>query len=230
VLPAGSLDRLSAVRRDLLAVQEEASQIVAHAVGARPRERVLDLCAAPGGKTAVMAADMGGEGVLVASDFRAGRVALLESTLRRAQVDVALVALDATRPLPFGAVFDRVLVDAPCSGLGILRRDPDLKWSRRPEDLAALADAQGAMLTHAARAVRPGGRLIYATCSSEPEENDDVVARFLGAHAGFTLGRTDPGPSVDYAERLIDERGFLRTLPHLHGLDAFFAATLQRQG
>ena len=229
VLPAGALGRLTPARRDRLAVQEEASQIVAHAVGARRGQHVLDLCAAPGGKTAILAAELDGDGVLVASDSRARRVELLRSTLRRAQINASVVALDATRPLPFGPAFDRVLVDAPCSGLGILRRDPDLKWSRRAEDLQGFADTQHKMLSHAAGVVRPGGRLIYATCSSEPEENDAVVDRFLSEHPGFTLARTDPGPAVDRADTLIDERGFLRTLPHKHGLDAFFAATLHRE-
>ena len=226
VLPAGSLGRLDAAQRDLLAVQEEASQIVAHAVLVQPGDRVLDLCAAPGGKTAMLSAAMRGDGLLVASDHRPGRVALLGSTLRRAGVDAAVLALDATRPLPFGPVFDRVLIDAPCSGLGIVRRDPDLKWSRRPDDLQRFADAQIEMLSHAAGVVRPGGRLIYATCSSEPEENDLVVDRFLSQQSGFTLVRTNPGPAVDHGDTLIDDRGFLRTLPHQHGLDAFFAATV----
>ena len=120
-----------------------------------------------------------------------------------------MVQADATFPLPFGAIFDRVLLDAPCSGLGTLRRDPDIKWRRREEDLEALARAQLVMATHAAAALKPGGALIYSTCSSEPEENESVVEAFLSAHPAF---------------RLVAEP--LRTRPDRDHLEAFFAAML----
>jgi 16S rRNA (cytosine967-C5)-methyltransferase len=228
-LAPGSLGRLPAEVRARLVVQEEASQLVAHTLGARPGDLVLDLCAAPGGKTALLSADMDRRGLLVASDVRRGRVELLEATLRRLGVAAPVVALDATRGLPFGPVFDRVLLDAPCSGLGVLRRDPDLKWSRRPDDLPAFARAQEQMLGQAAAVVRPGGLLLYATCSSEPEENEQVVERFLNARTDYALIPVVPGPRVDQGERLRDAAGYLRTLPFLHGLDAFFAAALRRK-
>jgi 16S rRNA (cytosine967-C5)-methyltransferase len=229
-LPAGALGRLPPDLRASVMVQEEASQIVAHAVGAGSAGRVLDACAAPGGKTMVLGSDMGGSGLLVSADRRAGRVALLRSTLRQSNTRAAVVTLDATRPFPFGAVFDRVLVDAPCSGLGTLRRDPDLKWSRTPEDLPRLAAVQAHMAEHAAAAVAPGGSLVYATCSSEPEENERVVERFLAAHGDFVLEPPRLAPHVRDAGRLVDSRGYLRTLPFEHGLDAFFAAVLTRRG
>ena len=128
----------------------------------------------------------------------------------------------ATDALPFAPVFDRVLVDAPCSGLGTVRRDPDIRWRRREAELADFAATQRALLARAARAVAPGGRLVYATCSSEPEENEDVVEGFLAAHPEFTrlvprrTRRSPPGSSTT--------RGMLRTLPFAHGLEAFFAA------
>jgi 16S rRNA (cytosine967-C5)-methyltransferase len=121
-----------------------------------------------------------------------------------------------------------VLVDAPCSGLGTVRRDPDIKWRREPQDLPVLADRQLMLLQRAAAVVRPGGRLVYATCSSEPEENEMIVDRFLASGAGFRLvdlrrdGRAELAP-------VLDDRGMLRTLPFEHGLEAFFAAALQRQ-
>jgi 16S rRNA (cytosine967-C5)-methyltransferase len=215
---------------ELFLVQDEASQLVPIAVDAQPGERTLDLCAAPGGKTVIMSADMKDTGVLVASDVRSRRMTLLRDTIRRAgsrHVHVVHVPTEGT--LPFTSDFDRVLVDAPCSGLGTIRRDPDIKWRRRERDLDGLADRQLTLLQRAAGVVKPGGRLVYATCSSEPEENDMVVQRFLATQPVFRLidlrldGRRELGP-------VLDDRGMMRTLPFAHGLEAFFAAALHRAG
>jgi 16S rRNA (cytosine967-C5)-methyltransferase len=229
VLPPGTLGQLPSEVSDELLVQDEASQIVAHAVGAAPGQHVLDLCAAPGAKTIVLSQALDGRGRLVACDYRASRVRLLGRMLHRAGADARVVRLDATQPLPFGAIFDRVFVDAPCSGLGIIRRDPDLKWSRQPGDLAGFALAQQRMLAQAAEVVAPGGRLIYATCSSEPDENDDVVDAFLAKRSDFAEAPLVFGPTVRASEPLVDDRGRLRTLPFRDGLDAFFAAALVRR-
>lgn len=208
-------------------VQEEASQLVVEL--ARPAEgsRVLDLCAAPGGKTAGLAGCTGPGGFVVASDLRPRRVALLARLLARARPQsVAIVRLDATNPLPFGPVFDCVLVDAPCSGLGVLRRDPDIRWRRGPDDLPAFAATQIAMLSRAAETVRPAGRLVYATCSSEPEENDEVVERFLDDRRDYELATDANGALAP----LVDGRGFFRTLPFRDGVEALFGAVLARRG
>jgi 16S rRNA (cytosine967-C5)-methyltransferase len=208
-------------------VQDEASQLVPLVVGARPGERVLDLCAAPGGKTTAMAGDMRGSGTLVACDVRPRRVRLLRETLATAGLHaVRVVHVPRQGPLPFGPVFDRVLVDAPCSGLGTVRRDPDLKWRREETELAGLAAAQTTLLQRAAAVVAPGGRLVYSTCSSEPEENDEVVERFLSSHPQFSLSPA-PGLPASMAA-LVDARGVLRTLPHRHRLEAFYAAGVVR--
>ena len=159
-------------------VQDEASQLVALLAGTHPGPRVLDACASPGGKTTAIAAAMNDTGLLVACDVRSRRVELLRRTVAASGASrVRIVQADLLTPLPFGEVFDCVLVDAPCSGLGTLRRDPDIRWRRRESDLAPLAEAQLVMLGHAAEAVAPGGRLVYATCSSEPEENEAVADR-----------------------------------------------------
>ncbi len=209
-------------------VQDEASQLVPLVVDAQPGERTLDLCAAPGGKTVMMSGDMEDRGVLAACDVRTRRVTLLRDTIRQAGCRHAYpVHVPAEGPLPFGSTFDRVLVDAPCSGLGTVRRDPDIKWRRHEADLAGLADRQVTLLHRAAVVVRPGGRLVYATCSSEPEENEQVVDRFLAANPAFRVldlrhdGRAE-------LRRVLDDRGMLRTLPFAHGLEAFFAAALER--
>jgi 16S rRNA (cytosine967-C5)-methyltransferase len=210
-------------------VQDEASQLVALLASARPGVRVLDACASPGGKTAAIAAAMNNAGLLIACDVRRRRVELLRRTLVTARVlDVRIVQSDLLHPLPFSQPFDSVIVDAPCSGLGTLRRDPDIRWRRREGDLPALAAAERVMLRHAAEAVAPGGRLIYATCSSEPEENDAVVTAFLAERPGFVrLDARDAAPRLPSA--VVDEQGFLRTEPPLHGLEAFFGAVFQRQ-
>jgi 16S rRNA (cytosine967-C5)-methyltransferase len=197
----------------LFLVQDEASQLVAECVAVRAGERVFDACASPGGKTVAMAAHAGADGLVVASDLRPRRVRLLVETIRRTGADrVRIVRTDLRQPLPLAQAFDAVLVDAPCSGLGTIRRDPDIRWRRTEADLARLAAVALTMLTHASAVVRPGGRLVYATCSSEPEENEEVVSRFLGNHPGFR------------------QVNLLRTLPHVHALEAFFAAVLVHYG
>ena len=215
----------------LFVVQDEASQLVALLAASQIGPRVLDTCASPGGKTTALAAAMkvaGLAGILVACDVRARRMKLLRNTVAASGADnVRLVQADLLHPLPFTAPFDCVVVDAPCSGLGTLRRDPDIKWRRHEEDLAALAAAELTMLRHAAEMVRPGGRLVYATCSSEPEENETTVEAFLASGAGFALAdlrSSDTGLPAD----VIDSRGHLRTSPDLHGLEAFFGAVFRR--
>jgi 16S rRNA (cytosine967-C5)-methyltransferase len=188
---------------------------------------VLDACASPGGKTTGLAVAMRDRGMIVAADVRARRVHLLAETVRRSGArSVRLARVDFARSAPFAPVFDAVLLDAPCSGLGTLRRDPDIKWRRREEDLPTLAGMQLQMLRHAADTVRPGGLLLYSTCSSEPDENEDVAAAFLADCPDFEPA-VPPGPE---ASRLpIDAAGHLRTYPHLHGLEAFFAALFVRR-
>jgi 16S rRNA (cytosine967-C5)-methyltransferase len=226
-LPAGGLGRLSAETREAIVVQDEGSQLVACLAGGASGDRVLDVCASPGGKTLILDAAIGPDGIVIAGDNRPARVALLRSTLLRANRHARVLALNAEQPLPFGPVFDRVLLDAPCSGLGTLRRDPDIKWHRRPEDLPIFAASQRRMIERASEVVRPGGALIYATCSSEPEENEAIVDTFLAKTPEFTLGRLAVD-RVPAAESVIDDRGMLHSSP-AHGLDAFFAAVLVRR-
>ena len=192
---------------------------------------MLDACAAPGGKAAAIAGAMGGRGTLVAGDLRPARIRLLRATLAAQGADPAgVVRLDLRRGVPFGPVFDRVLVDAPCSGLGVIRRDPEIRWRRAPDDLPRFAAEQLAMAGQAAGAVRPGGVLVYATCSSEPEENADVVAAFLDAHPDFEPARPDrEGPVTPGVRGVLDDLGRLATTPFRHGLDAFFAVVLKRR-
>jgi 16S rRNA (cytosine967-C5)-methyltransferase len=221
-LPPGALGRLPPALRAEIAIQDEGSQLVARVVSVEPGQRVLDVCAAPGGKTLLLSAELAGTGLLVASEWRASRIRLLRATVAQAPWPVHLLQLDARRPLPFSSVFDRVLLDVPCSGLGVLRRDPDLKWMRQPGDLAPFGLAALGMLGQAADTVRPGGQLVYATCSSEPEENALVVDAFLRARPGWT---SLPAPVPAH---LHDAQGHLASRPSADAMDAYFAAVLVR--
>lgn len=210
-------------------VQDEASQLVPLLAGAHPGPTVLDACASPGGKTTALAAAMRDPGLLVACDVRHRRMELLRRTVATCGATrVRLVQADLLMPLPFTRRFDCVLVDAPCSGLGILRRDPDIRWRRRESDLPLLAAAELRMLGQAADAVAAGGRLIYATCSSEPEEDEAVADAFLAGASQFAaIDARHAAPDLPAA--VVDARGHLRTLPHVHGLEAFFGAVFQRR-
>ncbi len=226
VLDSGAPLAAAGLEAGSFVVQDEASQLVSLLAGARPGLRVLDACASPGGKTTGLAAAMGNDGRLVACDVRARRIDLLRRTIAATGASARVVQADLLRPLPFRETFDRVLVDAPCSGLGTLRRDPDIRWRRREADLPSLAAAQLVMLQHAAAVVAPGGRLVYATCSSEPEENEGVVDAFLATTPGFApLDAAVAAP--DLAPGLVNARGHLQTTPHEHGLEAFFGAVLR---
>jgi len=210
-------------------IQDESSQLVAQMVDARSGQRVLDLCAAPGGKTTAMAGDMRDEGLIVACDVRPRRLRILRAALAHAGTHQSrVVHVDREGPLPFWEPFDRILIDAPCSGLATIRRDPDIKWRRQEQDLAGHAAIQRQLLSRAAPLVAAGGRLIYATCSSEPDENDDVVAAFLDTHPEFER-ETDPDGLPQNLRALVDASGALRPLPHVHGLEAFYAVRLERR-
>jgi 16S rRNA (cytosine967-C5)-methyltransferase len=209
-------------------VQDEASQLVGALASAAIGPRVLDTCASPGGKTTAVAAAMDNRGLLVACDVRTRRIDLLKHTVAAAgATNVRIVQADVLRQLPFSQPFDTVIVDAPCSGLGTMRRDPDIRWRRKEADLAPLATAELVMLKHAAAAVAPGGRLIYATCSSEPEENEMVADAFV-AHAPQFVP-VDVREIARPLAAVADGRGYLRTEPHVHELEAFFAAIFQRE-
>ena len=213
------------------AVQDEGSQLVVALLDPQPGERALDVCAAPGTKANAIAERVGPAGRVVAVDVHARRLALVGREARRLGLaNLELHAADARRDLspvaPPGS-FDRVLVDAPCSGLGTLRRNPDLRWRVTPGDAVELAAVQLALLRRAALALRPGGALVYSTCTLSPEENEAVVHAFLAESPGFRIAAADALPAA--LRPLLAADGFLRTFPHLHDADGFFAARLERR-
>ena len=229
IVEAGNpLKRGQDIRSEWFVIQNEASQLVTLLAGPRPGSLLLDACASPGGKATAFAAAVGSTGRVIACDVRARRMTLLRRTVERTRAEnVALVRADVLQALPFRALFDSVVVDAPCSGLGTLRRDPDIRWRRVESDLPALASAQLRMLANAADRVARGGRLVYATCSSEPEENEDVAGQFLAAAAQF---RAVDARTVhpDLSPALVDARGHFRTAPDRDDLEAFFGAIFER--
>ena len=206
--------------------QDEASQVISELMLVGPKDVALDLCASPGGKTAAITGAMSNNGILVAADLRERRVSLLKQTLSKLSVKNArIVRLDGRKRLPFPAVFNWVLVDAPCSGLGTLRTNPDIRWRSSESQLTSFASDQKALIASGAEVVSPGGHLIYATCSSEPEENEHVVRSFLADHKNFEVDI----PKNKSLSSLLSPEGFLHTLPHRDHLQAFFAAVLIRK-
>ncbi len=233
-LSGGNIATADAFKRGQINLQDEASQMVAHLVDAQAGQSALDLCAAPGGKTLLLAHAVAPGGLVVAADLHDHRLRSLREQLARTRTEnVSLLALDATCPLPFQAQFARILVDAPCSGTGTLARNPEIRWRLEPNDLAYAHDRQTAMLQRALALLAPGGRLVYATCSLEPEENEQVVREALSADAQVRVagGADALLPHVRRgvpAASLFDGDGFFRTFPPESGTDGFFAAVLER--
>jgi 16S rRNA (cytosine967-C5)-methyltransferase len=208
------LHRSRAFERGALMPQSRGSMLVARAVAPQPGERVLDLCAAPGAKTTHLAALMGDEGEVVAVEADANRAAALEGNAARLGAEsVQVVVGDAARP-DHGQGFDRVLVDPPCSDLGTLQSRPDARWRKTPGQVADLSALQARILDAGASAVRPGGRLVYSTCTISARENDAQMQEFVARHPDFQ-------PSPD---------GFVQTLPHRDRTDGFFIAAFERHG
>jgi 16S rRNA (cytosine967-C5)-methyltransferase len=219
--PRPNVYGLASHRAGLFEVQDEASQLAGNAVGAGPGDEVLDLCAGAGGKTLLLAAAVGPGGRVHAADPDAERLARLGRRVSRAGA-AGVVAVHGTVP-PERLAVDRALVDAPCSELGALRRGPDARWRLDPASFSALPPLQLELLVRAARHVRPGGTLAYATCTFRRDEDEAVALAFEAAEPGFER-RAPHAPAA-----VLTPEGFLRTWPHRHGTDAFFAATWTRR-
>jgi 16S rRNA (cytosine967-C5)-methyltransferase len=211
-------------------IQDEGSQLVCELVSPRRGEMVVDFCAGAGGKTLALGASMRSTGRLYAFDISPKRLAGLKPRLARSGLSNVhpqrIEGAGDSRLKRLGGKIDRVLVDAPCSGLGTLRRNPDMKWRQTPKDLAELVQKQRAILASAARLVKPGGRLVYATCSILDEENRMVAQEFLSRNAEFALR---PVGEILAKERIpLDMGDYLELWPHWHGTDGFFAAVFER--
>ncbi len=222
-LPYEELQEL--LGRGWVSVHDVSALLVVELAAVAPGMQVLDLCGAPGGKACAMAEQLGREGHITVVDVHPGRLKVAEREAQRLGVAACMsfVVSDA-RSLRHDPV-DVVLLDAPCSGLGTIAKKPDIKWRRRESDLRALSQLQRELLEHAAELVRPGGVLVYSTCTTEPEENEEVVSQFLQRHAEFVLE-----PAELWLPASVCREGYLQTLPHRHQeCDGAFAARLRRR-
>jgi 16S rRNA (cytosine967-C5)-methyltransferase len=228
---SGDITQTKAFRERRLVIQDEASQLVALLVG--KGKAILDCCAAPGGKTRIIAEQNPGSPI-VALELHPHRAALLKKLV--VADNVRVIAADV-RHTPIDQQFDRVLVDAPCSGTGTLARNPEIKWRLQVEDLARMQTYQIEILSSAMKRVAANGRLVYSTCSLEPEENEEVVQKVLAANPEFILvDCREELQRLRDSHHLIDENfdrllngKFLRTIPGVHSVDGFFAAIIEKK-
>lgn len=220
-----SLSTLSSLESGLFQVQDESSMLVAHVLGPKPGEFIIDACSAPGGKTTHIAALMENKGEILATDIYEHKLRRVRENTERLGIDIVRTELlDATQIGDlYPAKADRVLVDAPCSGFGVLRRRSDARWKKTPLLLSELPKLQQRILESAAKAVKPGGILVYSTCTIEEAENQDVVERFLARHPEFTLENTG-----DFLPLKRKTGGMVQLLPHIDGVDGFFIARMKR--
>jgi len=228
--PITAIPELSAFKAGWFQVQDEAAQLVSMLLNPQPGESVLDACAGLGGKTGHIAQMMNNQGTVAAMDVSAGKLWRLQAEMQR--LGIAIVSTfchDLEREIPQDRLsgFDRILLDAPCSGLGVMRRNPDIKWRSSKKNLPAFKARQIRLLTNLARLVKPSGILVYAVCSSEPEENEEVINEFLKNHAGFVINE-EFGQLPEKLCSMAESRGIFKTYPHLDQMDGFFSIRLQR--
>jgi 16S rRNA (cytosine967-C5)-methyltransferase len=224
------ISELPFMKEGLFTIQDEASQLVTSVIDPRPEEKVLDACAAPGGKATHMAQKMENRGEIYAFDLHQEKLRKIEGGCFRLGIKIVKAMIgDAAFPLPVpgGMKFDRILADVPCSGFGTLRRNPDLKWRRREEEIARLSHLQLSILKNLSGYVREGGLLVYSTCTVFHEENEDVVERFLGEHQEFEVD-----PLVDVLPEkchFFIKKRYFKTFPPADGMDGFFVARLRKK-
>ena len=215
------------IKEGLYIIQDEASQLVTYILDPKPGERILDACAAPGGKTTHMAQKMENQGEIYALDLSKGKIDLIEETCQRLGIGIVqTIKGDAAKILsvPQGMKFDRILADVPCSGFGTLRRNPDLKWRRGEKEIRRLSELQSSILRNLSAYVKGGGVLIYSTCTVFHEENEDVVGKFLDEYPEFQLDRMDKVLPEEFHSFI--QKRFFKTFPPKNNMDGFFVARL----
>jgi len=217
------IGQMDLFRNGYFTIQDESAAIPCLLLAPRPGDKVIDLCAAPGGKTTSIAELMGNEGTVMAVDKYEVKLKMIRSACDRLGIrNVSPIAADATTLESEQA--DKVILDVPCSGLGVLAKKPDIKWKRDVGDILKLAQMQSDMLDNAARLVRPGGTLVYSTCTTEAEENQEQVAKFLTRHPEFSVDDAKKFVNSD----LVTPEGYVETFPHRHGMDGSFSVRMLR--
>ncbi len=225
----GDVSKLAAHQTGLFHVQDAAAQAVCHLLDPRPGDRVLDACGAPGGKTATIAQLMKDQGEIISVDIHPARVVLVKQLINRLGIScVQRHAHDLTESAPADwGPFDRILLDAPCSTIGVLRRHPEGKWRLAPKDLQRLSLLQRNLLDNVSKMIKPGGSLVYSVCTFSEEEGSGLIKSWLGNHPEFSLSDPREGKRQPW-HKLLDREGILATWPDTHDMDAFFAARLVR--
>ncbi|MBW1667447.1 MAG: 16S rRNA (cytosine(967)-C(5))-methyltransferase RsmB [Deltaproteobacteria bacterium] len=227
----GRVDLLQSFSKGFFQVQDQAAQICSFLLSPHPGDRVLDVCAGYGGKTTHLAELMGDIGLVIALDLNHRKLLALASSAARLGIQsINQVVADASKSLSFlfAPKFDLIMVDAPCSGLGVISRHPDAKWKKKEEDIPRLAEIQKKMLHAAFSVLRQGRRMLYITCTISREENEGVVEHFLASQNGAYLEDLREN-APEWAKVLIDANGFFRTFPHVHQMDGFFGALFVRR-
>lgn len=223
-LSGARLTDLAAFREGDFQVQDESAVLVGRLVRPDPEHTVLDVCAAPGGKTTHIADQMGGRGLVIAMDSNRSRLKLVRENADRLGLRNIELTVGSGLRAPFSTRFDRILLDAPCSGTGALGRKADLRWKKNPAQLGTLTELQGQLLDAAAKLLKPGGTLVYSTCSLEEEENQGAIRAFLDRVPDF---RMEPASEI-LPPALVDREGYYISLPHEHGMAGAFGAVLRR--
>ena len=231
VNPRFPIPKMKAYQNGWFQVQDEAAQLISLFLGPLPGEKIMDACAGMGGKTGHLAQLMENKGRVIAVDKHRGKLGRLRSEMMHLGVStVTTRSMDLALPPKIGEgahLFDRILLDAPCSGLGVLRRNPDAKWALSKKNFAPYQRRQIDMLTHLAPLLKVDGILLYTVCSMEPEENEDVVQAFMQKHPGFIVEK-DREALSDAVRPFVDGEGYFRTFPHIHNMDGFFSVRLKR--
>jgi 16S rRNA (cytosine967-C5)-methyltransferase len=228
--PKKSISEMKAFEDGLFQVQDEAAQLVTFLLNPQPGEMVLDACAGLGGKTGHISQMMNNRGKLIAMDNNEKKLHRLQSEMVRLGISMVTPrTYDLNDPPAAKSIkkFDRILLDAPCSGLGVLRRNPDAKWHTSEKDLIRHAKRQSIFLDNLAHQVKPEGRLVYCVCSTEPEENESVIKGFLNKHKDFAIEKNPEGLPYE-ARSLLTGNGYLKTFPHHNNMDGFFAVCMKR--
>lgn len=223
----GDIRSLEGYRRGWFQIQDESAGLAVRLLDPQAGETIIDLCCAPGGKTTYMAERMGDRGRIIGVDQAPQRMHRLRANCRRMGLKSVYPVVSDGRCCAFGVQADRILVDAPCSGLGTIARRAELRWRRAPEDIKTLRETQAALLEHSTRLVKPDGVIVYSTCTIEPDENEAVVTAFCDRHPEFRVERPDDGPEA--LSEVMGPDGMIRTLPSVHGIDGSFAVRLRRK-